>query len=83
MKHGSRLSTHRAVVSKSGTVIDGPFGESKEIVGGYWFIIAGNLQEAAELAAGNPCAKYGLYYEIRPLESERASAYKAANETPE
>ena len=83
MKHGSRLSTHRAVVSKSGSVIDGPFGESKEIVGGYWFIIAQSLQEAAELAAGNPCAQYGLYYEIRPLESERASAYKTASETAE
>jgi len=83
MKHGTRLSTNRAVVSRSGIVIDGPFGESKEIIGGYWFIIARNLQEAAELAAGNPCAQFGLHYEIRPLEPERASAYKPANETPE
>jgi hypothetical protein len=82
MKAGSRLSRERAVVSKTGLVTDGPFGEGKEIVGGYWFIVARNLREAAELAAQNPCAQYGLSFEIRPLESERASAYKLANETP-
>ena len=82
MKTGSRLSRERAVVSKRGIVTDGAFGESKEVVGGYWFIVAPNLQEAASLAAQNPCAQYGLTYEIRPLEAERASAYKAANETP-
>jgi hypothetical protein len=82
MKPGSRLSLERAVVSKAGIVTDGPFGEGKEIVGGYWFIVARDLQEAARLAAENPCAQYGLTFEIRPLEAERASAYKLANETP-
>ena len=82
MKTGSRLSRERAVVSKRGIVTDGAFGESKEVVGGYWFIVARNLKEAASLAAENPCAQYGLTYEIRPLEAERASAYKVANETP-
>ena len=82
MKMGSRLSTRRAVVSMTGIVTDGPFGEAKEIVGGYWFIVARSLREAAELAAQNPCAKYGLSYEIRPLEPERASAYNVTNETP-
>lgn len=82
MKTGSRLSRERAVVSKAGIVTDGPFGEAKEVVGGYWFIIAPSLREAAELAAQNPCAQYGLSYEIRPLEPERASAYKVTNETP-
>jgi hypothetical protein len=81
MKRGSRLSTDIALVSKSG-IVDGPFGEAKEIVGGYWFIVARNLREAAELAAKNPCARYGLRFEIRPLEGERASAYKPSNETP-
>lgn len=81
MKPGSRLGTHCALVSKTG-IVDGPFGESKEVIGGYWFILARSLREAAELAAENPCARYGLIYEIRPLESERASAYKRTNETP-
>lgn len=83
MKMGSRLKRERAVVSKTGIVTDGPYSESKEIVGGYWFIVARDLQEAANLAAQNPCAAYGLNYEIRPLEGERASAYNVTNETPQ
>jgi hypothetical protein len=82
MKAGSRLSTEIAMVSKSGILTDGPFTEGKEVIGGYWFIVARDLREAANLAAQNPCAQYGLSFEIRPLESERASAYKSANETP-
>jgi hypothetical protein len=82
MKTGSRLKRERAVVSKAGIVNDGPFGEGKEVIGGYWFIVAPNLRDAANLAAQNPCAQYGLSFEIRPLEPELASAYKVANETP-
>ena len=80
MKMGSRLTCHRALVSKAGIVTDGPFGEGKEVIGGYWFIVARSLREAAELAAQNPCAQYGLSFEIRPLESARASAYNVTNE---
>jgi hypothetical protein len=82
MKMGSRLSRERAIVSKAGIVTDGPFGEGKEVVGGYWFIVARSLRDAASIAAQNPCAQYGLSYEIRPLEPERASAYNVTNETP-
>jgi len=82
MKPGSRLTTDTAIVSKSGIHTDGPFGEAKEVVGGYWFIVARSLREAAEIAAQNPCAQFGLHYEIRPLEAERASAYNRTNETP-
>jgi len=44
--------------------------------------VARNLREAAELAAQNPCAQYGLTFEIRPLESARASVYNVTNENP-
>ena len=54
-----------------------------EAIGGYWFIVADSLREAAELAAGNPCARYGLRYEIRPLEAANASAFRVTNETPQ
>ena len=81
-KPGSRLSTDVARVSESGIVTDGPFGEAKEIIGGYWIILAGNLREAAELAAQNPCVQRGLHFEIPPLESSRASAYITTSETP-
>ncbi|MCC7374604.1 MAG: hypothetical protein IT581_08105 [Verrucomicrobiales bacterium] len=81
MVTGSRLGMDGAVVGRAGLVTDGPFGESKEIVGGYWFILAPNLRAAAELAAQNPCAQFGLTFEIRPLEGVRASVYNVTNET--
>src|SRR5688500_8560592 len=70
MKTGSRLKRERAVVSKKGIVTDSAIPETKEVIGGYWFIVARDLQEAATLAAQNPCAQYGLSFEIRPLEPE-------------
>lgn len=82
MKPGSRLSTEAALVSKSGVATDGPFCEAKEVIGGYWLIVARSLREAAEIAAENPCAQYGLRFEIRPLEAARASAYNITNENP-
>ena len=80
-KAGQRLAREAKIVSGRG-VIDGPFAEAREIVGGYWFFLAGSLAEAAALAAQNPCLACGLTCEVRPIEEERASAYKLSNETP-
>lgn len=82
MKMGSRLGTEGVVVGKTGVVHDGPFGEGKEVIGGTWHIVARSLAEAAALAAENPCLQFGLTTEVRPLESERGSAYRTTNETP-
>ena len=82
MKMGSRLSVEGATVSKSGIVTDGPFGEAKEAIGGYWFIVADNLEEAARIAAENPCLKYGLFFEIRPTDAACATASSVMTETP-
>lgn len=80
-KTGQRLATGGLFVSQGG-IMDGPFTEAKEVIGGYWFIIAGSLQEAAAIAAQSPCLACGLAYEIRPIETERASAFRLSNETP-
>jgi hypothetical protein len=82
MKTGQRLGRAGRIVSKTGVLTDGPFIESKEVVGGYWFITAASLDEAARIAAENPTMQCGLYYEIRPVETERASAFAVTNETP-
>ena len=82
MKPGERLGTGGAMVTREQILTDGPFGEAKEVIGGYWFIRANSLAEAAQLAAGNPCLQYGLRYEIRPLALEKASAFDVTNETP-
>ena len=81
MKTGQRLASTGMTVSRS-SMTDGPFGESKEVIGGYWFILAKNLEEAASIAAENPCMKCGLFYEIRPIEEVRASAFNVTTETP-
>jgi hypothetical protein len=81
MKTGQRLASTGKTVSKK-NVTDGPFGETKEVIGGYWFIVAGSLEEAAQIAAGNPCLNCGLFYEIRPIDPERASAFAVTTETP-
>jgi hypothetical protein len=81
MKAGQRLARQAKIVSRHG-VTDGPFAEAKEVVGGYWFILAGSLAEAAVLAAQNPCLACGLTCEVRPIEAERASAFRLSNETP-
>lgn len=82
MRRGQRLGTGGATVYSKNVVTDGPFGEAKEAIGGYWFIIADSLEEAARVAAENPCLKHGLFYEIRPLDPERASAFTRTTETP-
>jgi hypothetical protein len=80
-KAGQRLAKESMFVSKLG-IIDGPFAETKEVIGGYWHFLASSLEEAAALAAQNPCLACGLSYEIRPVDPERCSAFDLTNETP-
>lgn len=80
-KPGQRLATGGKIVTREG-ISDGPFPEAKEVIGGYWFVVATSLEEAASLAAQNPCVACGLTFEVRPIETERASAYRESNETP-
>ena len=82
MKTGQRLANAGKTVSRKNVVTDGPFGDVKEVIGGYWFIVAGSLEEAAKIAAGNPCLNCGLFYEIRPIDPERATAFTVTTETP-
>lgn len=81
LKPGSRLAHQGCVVSR-GLVTDGPFAETKELVGGYWFIVAETLEQAAAIAAENPCLRHGLTVEIRPLEASRSDVKVPTNETP-
>jgi hypothetical protein len=40
--------------SKNGVFKDGPFIESKEVIGGFFHILANDLNEALEIAKANP-----------------------------
>lgn len=81
LRPGSRLENRSRRVTRDG-ITDGPFAEAKELVGGYWFIVAESLDEAARIAAQNPCLAFGLELEIRPLEAARARVEDLTNETP-
>lgn len=48
-------------------VVDGPFAEAKELVGGYHLVSAGSLEEAVELARGCPLLEHGMTVEVRPV----------------
>jgi len=48
------------------TVTDGPFAETKEQFGGYYVIEAADLNEAIQVAAKIPGARYGCV-ELRPI----------------
>ena len=48
------------------SVTDGPFAETKEVVGGFVLVEAAGMDEALEIAAGIPLAKLGSI-EVRPI----------------
>jgi len=45
---------------------DGPFAETKEVLGGFYILNCKNLDEAIEMAAKIPGAKHGAI-EVRPI----------------
>lgn len=47
-------------------VEDGPFSDSKEQLGGFYLIEAGDLDSALDWAAKCPCAEHGTV-EVRPV----------------
>ncbi len=57
----------KVVHSRGGAVTDGPYAESKDIVGGYTLVSAKDLAQAAELARGCPILERGGLVEVRPV----------------
>ena len=48
------------------TLFDGPFAETRELLAGFYLVDAKDLNEAIQLAAGIPPARYGSI-EVRPV----------------
>ena len=61
-------TTATTVRIKDGETIttDGPFMEAKEAIGGFYLVEARDLDEALELAAACPGARFGAI-EVRPI----------------
>ena len=47
----------RIVTENDGIIKDGPFNESKEVIAGYFHIVAKDTNEAVEIAKANPIFK--------------------------
>jgi hypothetical protein len=47
----------RIVSEANGMIKDGPFNETKEVIAGYFHIVAKDVQEAVEIAKANPIFK--------------------------
>lgn len=64
---GDRLIDGGVVVRKEAgqTKVDGPYTETKEMVGGYYFIEASDEAAATEIAKGCPGLDYGATVEVR------------------
>ncbi|HVE31433.1 MAG TPA: YciI family protein, partial [Mycobacteriales bacterium] len=55
------------VVGGRTLMTDGPFADTKEVLGGFCVIEADNLDEVIEFAARIPAARIGGVVEIRPV----------------
>src|SRR5438309_1156946 len=64
---GDALTEEGRVVNAKKVITDGPFVESKEIVGGYSIVKADTIDAAAELAKGCPALLTGGRVEVRVL----------------
>ena len=52
----------------SARITDGPYSETKEVLGGYYIIVADSYDEAAKRAADCPQLEYGGTIEIREVD---------------
>jgi hypothetical protein len=66
---GNPLEPRGKIVSGANgrVVIDGPFAESKEAIGGYFLLHVGSLEEAVAIAQECPGLPYGAKVEVRPV----------------
>ena len=71
--HPSSTATSVRVRDGQQLTTDGPFAETKEQLGGYYLIEAGNLDEAIAIAARIPSARVGIV-EVRPVSEAAAPA---------
>jgi hypothetical protein len=68
----TRTATTVRVREGQTVVTDGPFVETKEVLGGFYLLDCDSLDEAAEVAARIPGAETGAI-ELRPAREEEAA----------
>lgn len=76
---GNSLDHTGTIISKrNGKLIsDGPFAESKEVIGGYLHLNVETLEQAIAIAEAAPALDHGVRMEVRPVAAECASTVRA------
>jgi hypothetical protein len=64
---GDALKPEVKMVAAGESITDGPFPESKELIGGYSMVEAADLEAAAKLTKGCPAFEVGGRVEVREL----------------
>jgi hypothetical protein len=77
LREGIHTAGERLAASSSATTVrvrdgnrlvtDGPFTETKEVLGGYYIIECDDLDKALEAAARCPAVAFGGSVEVRPI----------------
>ncbi len=69
MKSAQPLEMDGKILSyKNGKIIDGPYNETKEIISGYYHLLAKDLDEAIAIAKEDPRFEEGIWrVEVRPV----------------
>jgi len=69
MKAAQPLEMEGAIISQEqGKFIDGPFNETKEVISGYYHIVADDMDEAIEIGKADPRFEDGDWrLEVRPI----------------
>jgi hypothetical protein len=65
--HPAETATCVRVAGGRTLMTDGPFADTKEVLGGLCLFEAANLDEVIELAARIPVTRYGGVVEVRPV----------------
>jgi hypothetical protein len=66
LQPAERATSVRVVGGRTLTT-DGPFADTKEVLGGFCLVEAADLDEALELAARIPAVRLGGAVEVRPV----------------
>jgi hypothetical protein len=73
------MNEGKIVSGKKGrTVADGPFAESKEAIGGYFYLQVADMEEALTIARQCPGLEYGAEVEVRPVAEQCGLMERAA-----
>ncbi|TSE05846.1 YciI family protein [Aquimarina algiphila] len=69
MKSAQPLEMEGRMLSyKNGKIIDGPYNETKEVISGYYHLMAESLEEAIEITKEDPRFEEGIWrIEVRPV----------------